>query len=317
MGSRRSAERNRGGPPAVGGTLAELARRQYGVVSASQLRALGLDRFAVRRRVLSGHLHRLHRGVYAVGHTCLEPRGIYLAAVLGCGPGAALSHRSAGALWDLRRSSTRVEVTVPRTRRGPEGLTVHSSRMLDSRDVTVVDGIAVTSLSRTLADLAAVVPRRELANALDRAERLQLLDLSRVDELLARSRGRRGAAALGAAIAAWRPRNTRSELEDRHLELVSAAGLQGPEVNVLLAGERERHEVDALWRGAALVVQLDGFAYHRTRRDRERDAAADADLELAGYRVLRLTWDDVTVRSASTARRLRRLLGASRNTMPR
>jgi hypothetical protein len=129
--------------------------------------------------------------------------------------------------------------------------------MLDSRDVTVVDGIAVTSVARTLADLAAVVPRRELGNALDRAERLQLLDLARVDELLARSRGRLGAATLRAAIADWRPRNTRSELEDSHLELVSAAGLPDPEVNVLLDGERGRHEVDALWRPGALVVQLD------------------------------------------------------------
>jgi hypothetical protein len=110
------------------------------------------------------------------------------------------------------------------------------------------------------------------------------------------------------------PRHTRSELEDRHIELLPEAGLHCPQLNVLVDGEEHAHEVDAFWPSHGLVVQLDGFTYHRTRRDRERDAATDADLELAGHRVVRLTWDDITVRREPTKRRLCRLLplGASR-----
>jgi very-short-patch-repair endonuclease len=130
---------------------------------------------------------------------------------------------------------------------------------------------------RTLLDLAGVLGDVDLARAVDRAERLDLFDLAAVDEALARARGRRGAAALRRAVVAWRPRRTRSELEDRYLELLKEAGLPMPRFNVLLEGELATHEVDAFWPSRRLVVQLDGFAYHRTRRDRERDAATDAD----------------------------------------
>lgn len=149
------------------------------------------------------------------------------------------------------------------------------------------------------------MPARDLARAVDRAERLELFDLSAVEDVLGRARGRRGAAALRHAVAAWRPSHTLSELEDRFLELVAGAALPRPLTNVLLDGESGTHEVDAFWPEHRLVVQLDGFAFHRTRRDRERDAAADADLELAGHIVKRLTWDDVVVRSDATERRLR------------
>jgi very-short-patch-repair endonuclease len=180
--------------------------------------------------------------------------------------------------------------------------------MLEPVDFARVDGIQVTGIARTLLDLAGEVTPLELARAVDRTERLDLFDLAAVDEVLARARGRRGAAALRRAVAAWRPRQTRSELEDRHLELLEEAGLPRPLFNVLLQGELGSHEVDTVWPSQRLVVQLDGFAYHRTRRDQERDAATDADLELAGYRVVRLTWDDVTARPNRTARRLRLLL---------
>jgi very-short-patch-repair endonuclease len=290
--------------------VAELAAGQHGVVSRRQLHALGWDRFAVRRRVAAGHLHPLHRGVYAVGHVALSWRGTYLAAVLACGPGAALSHRSAADLWGLRRSSARAEVTVPRGSVGPRDLGLHHSRMLDPDDVTELDGIRVTTAARTLLDLAACVTARELAAAVDRSERLEVFDLGAVEGVLARARGRRGAAALREAIVAWQPQQTRSVLEDRFEVLLGAAILRLPGADVLLDGERNRHEVDAFWHSHRLVVQLDGFAYHRTRRDRERDATTDADLELAGYEVLRLTWDDVVVHGSRTARRLRRRLTA-------
>ena len=294
----------------MGQALARLATDQYGVVSVTQLRVLGMDRSAVRRGVIAGRLHPLHRGVYAVGHRELSVNGIYLAAVLACGPEAALSHRAGAHLWGLRPGGAGPSVTISRRRAGPSGVEVHQSRMLVRRDITERHGIPVTTVARTLLDLAGIASRRELARAVDSAERLDLFDLGAVDEVLGRARGRRGAAALRAAIAAWRPRQTRSELEDRFVELIESAGLAAPRLNALVAGELADHEVDAFWPAQRLVAQLDGFAYHRTRRDRERDAATDADLDLAGLRVVRLTWDDVTKHGNRTVRRLRRLIGA-------
>jgi very-short-patch-repair endonuclease len=274
------------------------------VVSVEQLDALGLDRYSVRRRAAAGWLHRLHRGVYAVGHASLSKRSRYMAAVLACGPGSALSHRAAGELWSLRPSSGPPEVTIPRGRAGPGGVRVHRSRTTLVGDVTRVDQIPVTTVARTLLDLAAIVPSRDLARAVDRAERLELFDLAAVEEVLLRSNGRRGAAALRRSVGSWEAAATRSELEDRFRELVRSSDRPQPLFNVLVDGERRTHEVDAFWPAHGLVVQLDGFAYHRTRRDHERDASATADLELAGYRVMRLTWGDVTLHARRTLRRL-------------
>ncbi len=184
---------------------------------------------------------------------------------------------------------------------------IHRSRALATDDVTDVDGIPVTSVARTLLDLATALSSRDLEYALDRAERLELFDVAAVEDVIARARGRHGTKALRVAIAGWRPSDTRSELEARHLELVSGSGLPLPQVNVVLRGELHEHAVDAYWPASKLVVQLDGFAYHRTRRDRERDATTDADLELARYRVLRLTWDDIMVHAKRTVRRIRAL----------
>jgi hypothetical protein len=232
--------------------------------------------------VAAGQLHSLHLGVYALGHASLSRTGRYLAAVLAGGSGAALSHRSAGDLWGLRRSSAQIEITVPRGRAGLPELKIHRSRMQPLSDFTLLYEIRITTVARTLLDLAAFLPALDLARAIDRAERLELFDLAAVEDLLLRARGRRGAATLRRAIAAWRPRHTRSELEDRHEELIRRAGLPPPRLNVLLEGELRSHEVDAFWPEHCLVVQLDGSAYHRTRLDRERDAETDADSSSPG-----------------------------------
>lgn len=297
-------------PSDAGRAVAELATRQHGVVSVAQLRRIGLDSSAVARRAAAGRLHSIHRGVYAVGHRSITRRGQYLAAVLACGPEAALSHRSAADLWGLRRDSTCIEVTAPRRRAGLPGIVVHRSRLADPADFDSIDGIRVTSVARTLLDLAVVVTARELARAVDRAERLELFDLISVEDLLNRASRRAGRRSLRNAIEGWQPSYTRSELEDRFQELVRRAKLPPPQINVLLRGERAAHEVDCFWPSRRLVVQLDGFAYHRTRRDRERDSTTDADLELAGFRVLRLTWDDVAVHGYRTVRRLRQALSS-------
>jgi hypothetical protein len=138
---------------------------------------------------------------------------------------------------------------------------VHQSRLLGGADVTEREGIPVTTVARTLLDLAGIVSARELARVVDTAERLELFDLDAVLDVLARARGRRGAGALRHAVAAWRPRQTRSELEDRFAELVARSVLPPPDLNVLLDGHRSQHEVDAFWRSQGLVVQLDGFAF--------------------------------------------------------
>ena len=293
--------------PGRGRSIAGLAGRQHGVIARTQLARLGLDRYAVRRRVAAGVLHPLHGGlVYAVGLSPLSTAGRYLAAVMAGGTGAVLSHRSAADLWGLRPTAARLEVSVTEVRRKVPGVEVHRSRMLTAADVAVRDGIPVTTVARTLLDLSAVLRPSDLPAAIDRAERLGLLHLDAIVDQLDRARGRRGARALRHAIAAYAPSTQKSKLERRFRELVeSTPGIPRPTLNALVDGETGTHEVDAYWAGERLAIQVDGFEFHRTRRDRERDAASDADLELAGYRVVRFTWDDVTVHGERTIRRLR------------
>ena len=307
MAEIRSGIRNDSLPPASGRSIAHLAGRQHGVVARTQLGVLGLDRFAIRRRVAAGILHPLHGGrVYAVGLDPLSVPGTYLAAVMACGSGAVLSHRSAAGLWGLRPNSRWLEVTAARGGKGVPGIEVHSSRMLAPQDFTRNEGIPVTSVARTLLDLSAVVRGPGLATAIDRAERSRIFDLTAVVDVLERANGRRGARALRRAIAAYEPSTQKSVLERCFKELLGTApDIPRPAFNAVVQGEQTTHEVDAFWADQKLAIQLDGFEFHRTRRDRERDAASDADLELVGHRVMRLTWGDVTVHGERTLRRIR------------
>jgi Protein of unknown function (DUF559) len=253
-------------------------------------------------------LHPLDAGaVYAVGRPDLPPRGKYLAAVLACGPGAALSHRSAADLCALRPNAAgHLEVTVPRGRDGARGITVHRTRVLAPQDVTVRDGIPVTSVARTLLDLAAVLSPNDLEVAIDRAERLGLFDLSAVVEALERANGRKGARTLRTVVQAYELSTQKSRLErDFRRLLQTAPDIRKPFFNALVEGDSSTHEVDAYWEAEKLAVQLDGHDFHRTRRDRERDALSDGDLELAGNRVIRFTWDDVHANAQRTLRRVR------------
>jgi hypothetical protein len=183
---------------------------------------------------------------------------------------------------------------------------VHRTRVLEPRDVTVEEGIPVTSVARTLLDLSAVVRPPDLEVAVDRAERSGIFDLTAITDVLDRANGRRGARALRRVVAAYTPSTQKSELERRFGRLLeTATDIPRPSFNALIDGATRTHEVDVHWAEAGLAIQLDGFEFHRTRRDRERDAASDADLELAGRRVMRLTWDDVTVHAERTLRRVR------------
>ena len=262
-------------------------------------------------RLGRGSLLPLHRGVYAVGHRSLTRHGSWLAAVLAAGPGAVLSHREAAALHSLRPSNRpAVDVTVAAQRRVP-GLQVHRVRALDAMDLTVVDGIAVTSLARTLVDLAGVLPSAALLKALEEAERSNRLDVRAIEGTLARTRQRHGAghAGMRAALAELRAVGatvTRSVLEDRFLALLDAHGLPRPSTNALVNGI----EVDALWRRECVVVELDGWAFHRTTRAFQRDRERSNELMLAGYAVLRFTHDDIVRRAADVAVRVERALYA-------
>jgi very-short-patch-repair endonuclease/predicted transcriptional regulator of viral defense system len=276
-----------GHPPNDRG-LARLATRQHGVVSLWQLRALGLCASTVRHRVAAGRLHRVHVGVYVVGYRRLSPRGRWLAAVLACGPGAVLSHLAALALWELRpHPPGPLDVTVvARGRRGPAGIRVHCVRALDPRDHLVRDAIPVTTVARALLDYAGASSAQQLRTALEAADRRDLLDTREIQACIARSPGR-ATRALTDALAAltgaapW----TRSELERAFLALIRAAGLPEPQANVLVAG----HQVDFFWPAAGLVVEVDGYAFHRGRRSFESDRRRDTDMALAGLRTIRLT----------------------------
>jgi predicted transcriptional regulator of viral defense system len=174
--------------------LAALAERQHGVVARRQLTAIGLTPSMIKARVAAGTLIRLHPGVYALGHRRLRVEGQWLAAVLACGAGAALSHRDAAALQGLRPSNrSRIDVTTTRRLRSRRpGIEVHHSAVLDARDLTTVEGIPVTTVARTLVDLANVVPSDSLAKALREAEHLRSVDVRDLHETLTRTRHRPG-----------------------------------------------------------------------------------------------------------------------------
>ena len=286
-----------------------LAGRQHGVVSHRQLLRLGLGRGAITHRSAAGRLHPVHIGVYAVGHPKLTERGRWLAAVLACGPGAVLSHRSAAALWGLRATSRPApEVSAPRTHSHCRGVHVHLPRRLHTEDRRVRDAIPITSVARTLLDLAEVVPLAQLERAFEEAERTRLLDMSSLQALTSRSNGRRGLRQLMPLLASHRDPAplTRSELERKFLALCETAGIPRPAVNARLAGL----EVDMVWQEPQLVVELDGFAFHRTRAAFERDRSRDATLQLEGYRVLRITARRLDTDPEGVARTVRSLLGS-------
>jgi hypothetical protein len=211
-----------------------------------------------------------------------------MAAVLACGEGAVLSHRDAAMLHGLRQfARPAIDVSAGRSRHHQYGITVHRPRRLHPDDCIVIERIPVTTVERTLLDLAEVVAPRQLKYAFDEAERLRVFDMRAMDALLDRSRGRRGLKHLARLIANARPHvpYTRSDFERDFLELCRELGLPEPAVNVWVAG----HEVDFLWEHLKLVVELDSRTYHEAKAALEADAIRNADLALAGYRVVPIT----------------------------
>ena len=205
------------------------------MVERRQLLALGWTRRAIERRLASGELHEIHRGVYAVGHRRLTRRGRWMAAVLAAGPGAVLSHRAAAALWGLRRSKALEVTTVRRCRR--EGILTHRAK-LPSDEVTVLDGIPATTVARTLLDLATVLPRDQVRHALEEAEYQRLTDLAPLDALAARYPRQRGVVSVRALLADARLGLdiSREQLERDFLAFLDAENLPRPYRNYMVEG---------------------------------------------------------------------------------
>lgn len=295
--------------------IAEIAERQHGVVARWQLLAMGFGPDAIDHRIAAGRLHRVQRGVYAVGHTRLTLRGHFIAAVLSFGPGAVLSHRSAARLWNLLPDSRRaIDVTVARGGgRSRANVRIHHARALHPDDVTILDGIPVTSVARTLLDLAAAENADRLEDAIERAETHKLFDLEAVEQLLMRSPKHKGRRPLLTALTdvVQTVPGTRRELERAFQRLIKQARLARPEVNVEVGG----YEVDVVWHEQRLVVELDSREFHLTRRAFEADRERDARLQVAGYRVIRITWRRLTNEPDAIMGELRELLYAAARPM--
>lgn len=284
--------------------LARLARTAHGVVTRAQLLEAGITKEQIDRRLRSGALLREHRGVYRVGHRAPNREATYLAAVLACGPGALLSGRAAAHLHGLLTGRPpRPEVTAPTQRRAHGVTTRHARRSDLSADAVVHDGIPVTSVARTLVDLAGAVDRATLARACHEAGIRHGTAPRHVEAVLAGRRNVAGAAALRAVLHGDE-HVTLSVLERRFLERLRAAGLPLPRTNRPAGGRR----VDCRWLEHGLTVEVDGYRYHRSRHAWERDRAREREAYARGDQFRRYTYGDVLERPARMLAELRALL---------
>jgi very-short-patch-repair endonuclease len=291
VGPERHAYGANGGPPRLDAALAALASRQYGVVSRAQLVQLGFGRQAILRRLESDRLRRLHPGVYAVGHWALTSHSRDLAAVLACGPQALLSHRAAGRRLGLLRSGAPIEVTAPRGCKPKPGITIHRTRLIHSDDRSTIEGIPVTSVARTIVDLADVLRDRPLAALVNEAEIRRVFDLTAIEETLSRLPGRRGGPRLARVLAAYTEPSgyDANKAERLFVRLCHDHGLPKPQ-RIAIAG----YELDFYWEDARLTIEVDGAAFHRTRRAFHEDRRRDRRLAGLGIQVARVPWRDLT-----------------------
>jgi len=263
--------------------IAALARRQRGYVTRQQLLELGVGPEAIRYRARTGRLLRVHAGIYAVGHLPTLPQDRAAGALLASGPHSVLSHGSAAALWGiLREWRMPFEVTAPTVRRR-SGIRMHRG-LLAHRDIRTCAGLRVTSPARTLLDVAPRLSEKALRRAVNDLRRSGRLRLPELEDVLCRFPRASGARALRPFVAETTGNPTRSELEDSFLAFIERFGLPRPEINVWVAGR----EVDAWFARERVIVELDGWEFHRDRAsfeaDRDRDASALA-LDILTVRV--------------------------------
>lgn len=289
--------------------VARIAASQSGLVATRQLRGCGIESGAVTLRVRRGQLHPVFHGVYAVGHSALTRMGLFTAAVLACGDDAILGHYAAAAYhrlhaWD---DLNNVEVIVPRAAgRRIDGIRAHRSRVAE-RDVWRRGGILITSPARTILDLAATTPAKPLRRLVRDALAEGRVSVRQLNDVVDRHRGHRGVAALRRLIAdGYVP--TRSELEDRALDLILAALIPKPEINSWLHLDGRPIRPDMFWRELGVVIELDGARWHDDPLTRQDDADKQAILEAHGLRVLRITWRQLVDHPRQTIARIRAAL---------
>jgi Transcriptional regulator, AbiEi antitoxin len=283
--------------------ISAIADRQHGNITLEQLIGLGLNRSQISYRVKLGRLHRVHRGVYSVGR---PPRTAFeraSAAVLACGPGAALSHHSALALWDLTpRWPWSLSVTALCDRR-PAGIKVHGSRHLLGRDFRRHNGIRVTSPARTFLDCAPSLSQKALTRAVNEARRRLKLRPADLDDVIRRFPRCPGARRLREFVDA-KGGPTRSGWEDDFPGFCRHFGLPEP----VMAANVYGWEVDALFPDEKVIVELDGWEFHSSRESFETDRERDASTLAAGCVTVRLTWERMHARAAHEAARLHTIL---------
>jgi very-short-patch-repair endonuclease len=266
-----------------------IAERQHGLVTRDQLVELGVGRGALEHALHAGHLHRMHPGVYAlVGPPALPTLAVERAALLACGENAYLSHGSAAAVWGFRPrgpGSTDVTVVGRESGRQRPGIVIHRTGHLAQIDRRLHSGLRIVSPARALLDIASGLDGRQLERALDQALATGRTSLGAVRAVLREYPHRPGAARLRALASPGRSLTmTRSECEERFLELVRKAGLPSPEVNARVG----RFEVDFCWRRQRVIVEIDGYPFHSSQAALERDHRRDAVLQQMGFLVIRI-----------------------------
>lgn len=304
--------RERRQPLGYDSEIARVAVRQYGNITRRQLRAIGVADQAIAHRLRRGRLHRIHRGVFSVGkpaRTVLERAS---AAVLACGPNAALSHAAALALWGLTPHwPATFDVTVTEGNPRPRGITVHRSRTLTCEDVRTQLGIRTTSPARTILDCLPEIEPWRRTRAVNDALLTPFVTRPQLAEACWRYPTHPGARLLRPfVVETGGP--TRSEFEDRFGRFCKRFGFPRPRVNTRVAG----HEVDALFPADKLIIEMDGWDFHRDRHAFETDRDRDADTLAAGYSTLRMTWVRLDERPEAEAARLVKILRQLRMRRP-
>jgi hypothetical protein len=282
-----------------------LAGRQHGIVARRQLLELGFNAAEIQHRIGRGRLHVAMRGVYAVGWPRLTGKRRWMAAVLACGEGAALSHRSAAALWRIGRERPgQIDVSVRRRceLRRP-GLRIRGRPSMPAGDIAVVDDIPVTSVVRTLVDLATQLGSVAVERATSEADKHGLIDPEALRAALDHYAGQPGAPTLRSLLDKRTFRLSDSDLEILFRPIASAAGLPTPLSKQLVNG----WEVDFHWPDLGLVVETDGLRYHRTASAQTRDARRDRAHALAGMTPLRFTHFEVKHEPAQVRHELQRV----------
>ncbi|MGB6424491.1 MAG: type IV toxin-antitoxin system AbiEi family antitoxin domain-containing protein [Solirubrobacterales bacterium] len=295
---------------AIDSAITRIAAAQRGRVARAQLIAAGIGRGAIANRTASGMLAPLYPGVYAVGHLSREPLADLWAARLFVGADAVFSHEVAGQLRGIQaRGTAPITLTTPRKLASRPGLRIHHS-LLPADEVSLLDGLPVTVVSRTLLDLAGVLTPRRLQRALEECERLWIGGGLGVEALLGRYPGRRGAGTLRRALATWSPGAswTRSELEERFICFLDGQGLPRGETNARVQTAQESFECDVVWSQQRLIVERDGLSVHRGDLAFERDTAKRRALSAAGWTVVVITWRALHEQSEALAAELAALL---------